>query len=63
MLHLQGEMTTDLGSNFNSRKKFVEGLESLVPAFYENVGQYLQAWVAAGRSSDLLLDELLPLSS
>lgn len=40
------EMSYDLGGKFNSRKKFVEGLEELVPHFYMNVGQHLQAWVA-----------------
>lgn len=40
------EMSDDLGARFNSRKKFIENLESLVQDFYQNVGQYLQAWVA-----------------
>lgn len=39
------ESTADLGGRFNSRKKFVESLEELVPDFYANVGQYVQAWV------------------
>lgn len=40
------EMSSDLGAKFNSRKKFIEGLEALVPEFYINVGQHLQSWVA-----------------
>lgn len=40
------EMSCDLGAKFNSRKKFVEGIEELVPRYYMNVGQHLQAWVA-----------------
>ena len=39
------EMSSDLGAKFNSRKKFIEALESLVPVFYQNVGQHLQAFV------------------
>jgi hypothetical protein len=39
------ETSADLSARFNSRKKFVESLEELVPAFYANVGQYVQAWV------------------
>lgn len=39
------EMSSDLSARFNSRKKFIESLEGLVPAFYANVGQYLQEWV------------------
>lgn len=41
----QVEMSTDLGARFNSRKKFVEALEEIVPEFYQNVGQHLQAFV------------------
>lgn len=40
------EMSVDLGGRFNSRKKIVESLEDLVPKFYSNVGQHLQAWQA-----------------
>lgn len=38
------EMASDLSAKFNSRKKFVEELELLVPQFYENVGQHIKAW-------------------
>lgn len=38
------EMSSDLSAKFNSRKKFVEELELLVPRFYANVGQHLKAW-------------------
>lgn len=46
ILSFQVEMSSDLGSKFNSRRKFVEAVEELVPLFYENVGQHLQAWLA-----------------
>ena len=39
------EMSSDLGARFNSRKRFIESLEDLVPTFYANVGQHVQAWV------------------
>jgi len=35
----------DLAAKFASKRKFVEELEDLVPAFYEHVGEKLQAWV------------------
>ncbi len=38
------EMSTDLSAKFNSRKKFIEELERLVPRFYVNVGQHIKAW-------------------
>ncbi len=38
------EMASDLSAKFNSRKKFVEELEDLIPAFYDNVGQHLKEW-------------------
>ncbi|MEM8936524.1 MAG: hypothetical protein AAGC77_08970, partial [Pseudomonadota bacterium] len=40
------EIASDLSAKFNSRKKFVEELELIVPQFYETVGQNLKAWVA-----------------
>lgn len=46
IVSFQVEMSADLGAKFNSRKKFIEELEGLVPEFYENVGQHLQAWIA-----------------
>lgn len=45
ILSFQLEMSNDLGAKFNSRKKFIECLEEIVPEFYSNVGQYLQAYV------------------
>jgi len=45
IVSFQLEMSTDLGARFNSRKKFVECLEEIVPDFYNNVGQYVQAFV------------------
>lgn len=36
----------DLGGKFSGNRVFIEQLESLVPHFYENAGQYLKAWVA-----------------
>ena len=39
------EMSVDLGARFNSRKKFIESLEEVVPEFYRNVGQYVQSFV------------------
>ena len=34
----------DLGARFTQRKNFISDLESAVPAFYEQIGQYLKAW-------------------
>ena len=45
IVSFQLEMSTDLGAKFNSRKKFIECLEEIVPDFYDNVGQHLQAFV------------------
>ena len=45
IVSFQIEMSTDLGARFNSRKKFVESLEEIVPDFYNNIGQYVQAFV------------------
>lgn len=42
---LEVVLVRDLAGKFASRKKFVEALEDLVPAFYEHVGQFLHAWV------------------
>lgn len=39
------EMSADLGAKFNSRKKFVENLEAIVPEFYRNVGQHIREFV------------------
>lgn len=38
-------LVRDLAGKFASRKKFVEELEQLVPTFYEQIGEHLQAWV------------------
>jgi len=46
IMSFQVEMSADLGARFNSRKKFIESLEELVPEFYQNLGQYLRAFVA-----------------
>ena len=46
IVSFQIEMSSDLGKYFNSRKKFVECLERHVPAFYQNVGEHLKAYVA-----------------
>jgi len=46
IVSFQIEMSSDLGKYFNSRKKFIEGLEDHVPAFYKNVGEHLKAYVA-----------------
>jgi hypothetical protein len=35
---------SDLGARFTQRKNFISDLESAVPAFYEQIGQYLKAW-------------------
>jgi len=45
IVSFQVEMSNDLGKYFTSRKKFIEGLESHVPAFYQNVGEHLKAYV------------------
>ena len=44
-LAFQLEMSVDLGVRFNSRKKFVDCLEEIVPDFYNNVGQYVRTFV------------------
>lgn len=38
-------ISLDLGGKFSGNRVFIEQLESLVPHFYENAGQYLKAWV------------------
>lgn len=38
-------MQADHGRAFSGKRKFVEQLETLVPTFYEHVGQHLKAWV------------------
>ncbi len=40
-------MVRDLAGKFAGTKTFIEGLEDFVPLYYENIGQYLRAWVAA----------------
>jgi hypothetical protein len=35
---------TDDVRRFSGRKTFIEDLESVVPTFYDQVGQYLQTW-------------------
>ncbi|NOX95539.1 MAG: hypothetical protein GXP04_10745 [Alphaproteobacteria bacterium] len=45
IVSFQVEMSVDLGARFNSRKKFIESLEEIVPEFYQNVGQHLQPFV------------------
>jgi hypothetical protein len=37
----------DLGGRFAGCKTFIEGIELVVPQFYERVGQHLRAWVPA----------------
>ena len=39
-------MVQDLAGKFSGTRAFIEELEKFVPAFYENVGQYLQNYVA-----------------
>ncbi len=34
----------DLGGRFGGRRTFIEEIEEIVPAFYENVGQHLRQW-------------------
>ena len=38
-------MVRDLAGRFSGRKTFVEALESVVPEFYQRVGQQLRTWV------------------
>lgn len=38
-------VTTDLAGKFSGSKVFIERVEELVPAFYEEIGQYLRAYV------------------
>ncbi len=38
-------MVRDLAGKFGGRKTFIEILESIVPEFYEQVGQHLRSWV------------------
>jgi len=38
-------MEADDARAFGGKRKFVEQLETLVPTFYEHVGQHLKAWV------------------
>ena len=35
----------DLAGKFSGRRTFIEALETIVPEFYEQVGQHLRAWV------------------
>lgn len=37
-------LVKDIGGRFSGRRTFIEELEALVPAFYENVGQRLSQW-------------------
>jgi len=39
-------MVNDLAAKFSSAKGFIKELEAFLPEFYEQVGQYLRAWVA-----------------
>ncbi|HEX6995930.1 MAG TPA: hypothetical protein VF339_17490 [Gammaproteobacteria bacterium] len=39
-------MVKDLAGKFSGSRTFIEELESFVPTFYANVGQYLQTYVA-----------------
>ena len=39
--------TRDLGARFSSRKKILREVESLIPEFYEEIGQNLTPWQAA----------------
>ena len=39
-------MVKDLAGKFSGSRTFIEELESFVPTFYDNVGQYLQTYVA-----------------
>ena len=38
-------MQADNTRGFDGKRKFIELLETLVPTFYEHVGQHLKAWV------------------
>ena len=38
-------MVRDLAGKFSGRRTFIELLEAIVPDYYEEVGQQLQAWV------------------
>ena len=38
-------MQADDARAFGGKRKFIEQLEALIPAFYEHVGQHLKAWV------------------
>ena len=38
-------MFCDLAGKFSKRRVFIQELESIVPRFYEQVGQHLRAWV------------------
>ena len=38
-------LVRDLGARFSGTRTFIEGLEHVVPTFYEQVGQHLRAWV------------------
>jgi hypothetical protein len=40
-------MIRDLAGKFSGSRNFIEHLESTVPAFYEQVGQYLKQWQPA----------------
>lgn len=37
-------MHCDVGGKFRGRRTFIDELEKVVPSFYEQVGQHLQAW-------------------
>lgn len=43
--HLEVIMVRDLAGKFSGIKTFIEGVEAVVPRFYEQVGQHLRAWV------------------
>lgn len=44
--HFEVVMVNDLASKFSGTKTFIEHVEEVVPRFYEQVGQYLRAWMA-----------------
>lgn len=44
--HFEVLMVKDLAGKFSGTKSFIENLESVVPEYYERVGQHLRAWVA-----------------
>ncbi len=44
--HFEVIMVRDLAGKFSGSKTFIEHLESVVPDYYEQVGQHLRVWVA-----------------